>query len=162
MNVRVVVPPPRHFIMLRALGYGVECGAAAGAAALVLPSLIAAMLGRASFLGVAVVFSLVAAVIGMLVGLACGLVGGIILVVLRRQAAGSRGAARLIAGFGAAVLPGMWTVLMYQRGSGLAVGLILTLVTFGLGTACGLRVLYGKPRPQPRRRAIADSAAVRP
>jgi hypothetical protein len=163
VNMRIVVPPPWESIVLRAAGYGIGYGAAAGATALVAPSLIAAMLGYgAQFLGLAMLFWSVAAVGGALVGLACGLAGGITLVVLRRQAAASRAAARLVSGMGAALLPGLYSLLVRKAdGFEVAAALILALAAFVIGVASGPRVLYGKPRPRRRAGAEADLAAMR-
>ncbi len=135
MDMRVVVPPPRPSIMARALG----CGAGYGAA-------------------FALVFSAVAALAGMIVGLACGTVGGVALVVLRRQAAGSRAATRLIAGAGAALLPAVCAVLFPNDAVAYPFFIAITVMTFGVGVAVGPRVFYGKPRKRKRRTDAPRSA----
>jgi hypothetical protein len=159
MSMRMVVPPPWESIVLRSLGSGAFLGAGTGAIALIAASLIAVALEHdASILGPAILFSLVAAIVGALVGAACGLVGGITLSVLRRRAAASRAAARLVAGSGAALLPGVWSLVNHTDPFAADVGLSLAIVNFVIGVAIGPRVLYGKPR----RRAAADRSPATP
>jgi hypothetical protein len=151
MNMRLVVPPPGPSIVLRSLGYGAGYGAAAGTALLAVSSLYSAVVDHdVTWLGAAIMFSVFAAILGAVVGVACGLVGGIALVVLRQRAAASRAGTRLIAGAGAALVPGVCTALL-NRPDAVVLGLALslTLMTFGIGVAIGPRVLYGRP---PRRR----------
>ena len=159
MDMRVVVPPPRPSIMARALGCGAGYGAALGVATLAVPGLIVSVLERnPSALGFALVFSAVAALAGTLVGVACGVVGGIALVVLRRQAAGSRAATRLIAGAGAALLPAVCAVLFPNDAVAYPFFIAITVMTFGVGVAVGPRVFYGKPRKRKRRTDAPRSA----
>ena len=145
MNVRVVVPPPRGAIVRRAVGYGAKYGAFVGAAALVAIGLNAAIQGQGGeFLVFAIVFSPVAAVVGAAVGVVSGLIGGVTLVGLRIQAAGSRAAARILAGAGAALLPGLCTAMSQLPAAERLAELSVTLVTFAIGLAIGPEVLYGK------------------
>jgi hypothetical protein len=158
MNMRVVVPPPWQSIMARALGCGAAYGASLGVATLAALSFAAGAL----WLGLVPAFWffwLLAALVGVIVGLACGIVGGTALVVLRRQAAGSRAVVRLIAGVGAALLPGACAVLQPANGPVSVFLTSITVVTFGVGVARGPRIFYGKPRKR-KRRADAPASAV--
>jgi hypothetical protein len=162
MNVRVVVPPPRGAIVRRAAGYGAKYGALVGAATLVAIGLSTAIQGQGGgFLEAAIAFSPLAAIVGASVGVVCGLIGGVTLVGLRIQAAGSRAAARVIAGAGAALLPGLCTAVSHLPDAERLAELSVTLVTFGIGLAIGPRVLYGKTR-RLRRSAHEESADATP
>jgi hypothetical protein len=155
MNMRVVVPPPWQLITARAIGCGAAYGAGLGVAALTALSFAA---GAPWLVLVFWPGWLVAALVGSFVGLACGVVGGITLAVLRRQAASSRAATRLIAGVGGALLPGVWAVLLPDHVvSPLLIG--TAVITFGVGVARGPRIFYGKPRKR-KRRADAPASAV--
>lgn len=157
MNTWLVVPPPWQSIMTRALGCGAAYGAVLGVATL-------AALGLVSGGGLVLLFWpfwLLAALVGTVVGLGCGTLGGITLVVLGRQAASSRAATRLIAGAGAALLPGVCAVLFRNDAVAYPFLIATTVMTLGVGVARGPRIFYGKPRKRKQRADAHASVAGR-
>lgn len=143
MTGRLVVLPRRREILLRSVGYGTGCGAAAGAAIVVLPAALAFPSG----LGLLFVTP-IAATVGAIFGLVCGLTGGVGLIIVRRHVGGSRGAVRVVAGLGSGLVPAFWMAAL-MTGSGRAwqpALAALTAVTAMLAGALGPYAFFGRPR----------------